>query len=380
MVTQPADDVAPTRTLADIVEEVGPTLAAHAATHDVDGTFVSESFAALKAAGFLSAGVPKELGGLGAGLRELTFAHHDLARFCGSTSLASSMHTHSVATLAWRYRHGAPTEKTLRRIADEGLVLISTGGSDHVRPTGIARRVEGGYSVSGRKIFASQSPVGSIMATWAVTEDEPKEILGVSIPMSAPGVHVLDTWDSHGMRGTGSNDVLLEDVFVSDAQVGAHRPLNRIDPLIRIAFINGITIITGVYLGLVQAARDEALRVVSQASRSDPQRHYLAGRVDHEHAVARLAFEAALNRLGDDPESTFENFLTVQHAKRAVAEHGRNAIEAAMALAGGQSFYRSCPLERIARDFRGITHHPLTPEAMLFYAGRVALGGDPEEL
>lgn len=380
MVTEATENLSPTRTVADIVEEVGPTLAAHAAGHDRDGTFVAESFEALKAAGFLAAGVPKELGGLGAGLCELTFAHHDLATYCGSTSLASSMHTHTVATLAWRYRHGAPTEKTLQRIANENLILISTGGSDHVRPSGVARRVDGGYTVSGRKIFASQSPVGSIMATWAVTEDEPKEIIGISVPLSAPGVQVLDTWDAHGMRGTGSNDVLLDDVFISDAHVGARRPYNRLDPLIRIAFINGLTIITGVYLGLVQAARDEAVRVAGAKAASDPMRHQIAGRMEYELATARLALEAALNRFGDDPESTIENFLTTQHAKRAVAEHGRNAIEAAMALAGGPSFYRACSLERIARDFRGINYHPLTPDATLFYAGRVALGGDPEEV
>jgi len=369
------------RPLADMVSEVGPTLAAHAAGHDREGTFVAESYAALKAAGFFAAAVPRELGGLGAGLRELAFAHHDLARFCGSTALASAMHTHSVATLAWRHRRGAPVETTLRRVAEEGLILISTGGSDHVRPSGVARRVEGGYSVSGRKVFASQAPVGSVLSTAAVTENEPADILSLSIPMSAPGVEVLDTWDAHGMRGTGSHDVLLRDVFVSDAQVGAHRPLGRLDPLIRIALINGLTIITGVYLGLVQAAREEATRVLGGGPRArDPMLHRLAGQVEYECATASFAFEGALARIGDDPESTFEHFLTIQHAKRAVAEHGARAIEAAMAAVGGGSFYRSSPLDRIARDFRGIAYHPLTPEATLFYSGRVALGGDPEEM
>lgn len=370
-----------TRTLSDIVKGAAPTLAANAASHDRDGTFVTESYAALKSAGFFTAGVPRELGGLGASLRELAMAHHDLSRSCGSTSLASAMHTHTVATLAWRHRRGAPVEKPLQRVVQEGLIFVSTGGSDHVRPSAVARKVDGGYSISGRKIFASQSPVGTVMATWAVTEDEPREILGLSIPLSAPGVEVLDTWDTHGMRGTGSHDILLHEVFVADAAVGARRPYDRIDPLIRIALINGLTIITGVYLGLVQAARDETVRALTAGSRAaDPAVQRLAGQVEYEYAAARLAFEGSLATLGDDPESTFENFLAVQHAKRAVAEHGARAIEAAMAAVGGQSFYRSSPLERIARDFRGINHHPLTPEATLFYAGRVALGGDPEQM
>lgn len=370
-----------TRTLADIIKDAGPTLAEHSGKHDREGTFVAESYAALKAAGFFKAAVPRELGGLGAGLRELAMAHHDLAAFDGSTSLASAMHTHSVVTLAWRHRRGAPVEKTLQRIADEGLLLISTGGSDNVRPSGVARRVEGGYAVSGRKVFASQAPAASVLATAAVTDGDEPEIVMLSIPMSAPGVEVLDTWDTHGMRGTGSHDVLLRDVFIPDAQVGARRPVGKVDPLIRIALINGLTIITGVYLGLAQAAREEVARQLAGGNRAgEAVAQRLAGVVEYEYTAARLAFDGALARLGDDPESTFDNFLTVLHAKRAVAEHGGRAIDAAMAAIGGKSFYRSSPLDRIARDFRAINYHPLTPEATLFYAGRVALGGDPEAL
>lgn len=375
------EPTAPRKTLGDIVAEAGPILAEHAARHDREGTFVVEAYAALKKAGFFAAGVPAELGGLGASLSELARAHRELAHDCGATSLASAMHSHSVATLAWRYRRGQPVDKTLRRIAEEDLILISTGGSDHVRPTGVARRVDGGYRVSGRKIFASQAPVGSVLATWAVNEDDPTEILGLSIPMSAEGVEIQPTWDAHGMRGTASNDVVLRDVFVADAQVGVRRPYGTLDPLIRIALVNGIAIITGVYLGLVEAARKEGLALATAARKGqDPASQRLAGQLDYETEAAVLAYEAALARLGDDPESTFEHFTTIQFAKRAVAEHGARAIEAAMALAGGASFYRTSPLERIARDFRGIAYHPLTPEATLFYAGRAALTGERETI
>lgn len=370
-----------TRTLQEIIAAVSPTLATYAEVHDRDGSFVVESYDALKEAGFFRAGIPSELGGLGASLSDLAFAHHDLASACASTSLASAMHSHSVATLAWRYRRGAPVEKTLRKIADEDLILVSTGGADHVRPTTVARRVEGGYLVSGRKSFASQAPVGSILSTWAVRENDPTDLIGLSIPMSADGLRVLDTWDSHGMRGTGSQDIALQDVFVSDAQVGAHRPFGKLDPLIRIALINGLTIITGVYLGVIRAIRDEVVRV-SRAGRGkdDPRVHRLVGEVEHAYTTARLGFEGGLARLTDDPESSPENFNTVLHVKKLVASTGRTAADAAMEAVGGASFYRTSPLERLARDLRGIVHHPLPPEATSFYAGRLALGGDPDEV
>lgn len=369
------------RTLEEMIAEVSPILAANAVRHDVEGSFITEAYDAMRETGFLAAAVPVELGGAGATLRELSFAHYELARHCGSASLASAMHTHTVATLAWRFRRGAPVSGPLQKVVDGGLTLISTGGSDLLHPTAKARRVDGGFIINGRKIFASQSPVATMLATAAVVEDEAPEIVMLSIPMSAPGVRIEETWDAHGMRGTGSHDVVLEDVFVADAQAGARRPLDKLDPLIRIALINGLTIITGVYLGLVRAARDEVVARLSGSARaSDPATQRLAGQVEYEFEAASLAFEGALARLGDDPESTFENFRLVNLAKRAVAEHGARAIEAAMSAVGGEAYFRHRPLERIARDFRAIAYHPMTPEATLFYAGRVALGGDPEVL
>src|SRR4029079_6475367 len=130
---------------------------------------------------------------------------------------------------------------------------------------------------------------------------ETPEILSLAIPMTAPGIEVLDNWDSHGMRGTGSNDVLLTDVFVADAQVGGKRPYGRLDPAIRVALINGLTIITAVYLGLVQAARERATGVGRGSNRTDdPVLQRLIGQVEFDYAAARLAFEGALARIGDD--------------------------------------------------------------------------------
>jgi alkylation response protein AidB-like acyl-CoA dehydrogenase len=110
-----------------LAREIGPGFAARAADVDETDTFVAESYAELNARRFFSAGVPAELGGGGASHRELCAMLRELARHCGSTALALSMHTHLLGTTVWRWRQGQPVEPLLRRIAEEQIVLVSTG-------------------------------------------------------------------------------------------------------------------------------------------------------------------------------------------------------------------------------------------------------------
>jgi alkylation response protein AidB-like acyl-CoA dehydrogenase len=154
------------RELVAFAASFGGALEADAERHDRDGTFVEGSYRALRDAGLLAIGVPEELGGRGATIRQLAMVQRELARHCASTALATSMHQHLVAVAAWRYRQGmAGAEALLRQVSDEHVVLVTTGGADFTRPRGDATKVQGGYRVNGVKIFASQSPVGTALVT-----------------------------------------------------------------------------------------------------------------------------------------------------------------------------------------------------------------------
>src|SRR6266545_3386516 len=155
-----------------VVEELAPTFAARAAGHDADDTFVSENYADLRRRRVFSAAVPAELGGGGASHPEMCDVLRTLAQACSSTALALSMHTHQVLIPAWRWRQErAPVEPFLRRVAAEELVIATSGGSDWLTGSGRADKVEGGYRVSGRKIFASGSPGADIFTTMAIYDD-----------------------------------------------------------------------------------------------------------------------------------------------------------------------------------------------------------------
>jgi alkylation response protein AidB-like acyl-CoA dehydrogenase len=382
-ITAPAPVIQDTETLAtpaDRAAAIGPAIAEHAARHDAEGTFVTEAYDALRDAGLLKAGVPVELGGDGATVADLTALQRELAHHCGSTALASSMHQHVVAFTAWRYRRGLPgAEATLRRVADEGILLVSTGGGDYTHPRGEAMKVEGGYRVSGHKRFASQSGHANVMSTMFVHDDpeQGKRVLNVAVPIAAEGVSVKDNWDTLGMRGTASNDIVVEDVFVPDERVLANRPYGVVDPPLQVISQVAFPIISGAYLGIAEAAYGAALAAAAPKAGS-PLVQRQIGRMQHRLRVASWALDGALAAIGDgddgDVTPSHEAYLAVMMAKAEVAEAGIEVCDLAMDVAGGPAFFRGSVIERAYRDIRAIKYHPLTPEATLVETGRHELG------
>jgi alkylation response protein AidB-like acyl-CoA dehydrogenase len=300
-----------------------------------------------------------------------------LGQHCGSTALALAMHTHQVAIAAWRWRHeGAPTELLLRRVAAEETILVTSGGSDWLTGSGRAEKVDGGYRITGRKIFASGAPAGDLFMTMAVLDDPEggRTVLHVAIPFDAPGLEVKDTWHTLGMRGTGSHDIVLDGVFVPDAAIGVRRPAGRWGPAWHVVAMLALPLIYAVYVGIAEGARALAIRQAA-GRRHDAGTLELVGRMENELTTARMALRqmidaAACGRVGS--ETTNEVLIG-----RAVAGPAAiRTVEVAMELAAGAGFYRDLGLERLFRDVQGARYHPLRGGAQLLYAGRAALGLD----
>lgn len=355
---------------------VGTELAEHAERHDREGTFVDEGVRRLREEGLLALAVPTELGGAGATIRETAAVQRELARHCGSTALATAMHQHVTAFTTWRYHRGLPgAEATLRRIADEGILLVSTGGADFTHPRGVAIRVDGGYLVSGHKVFASQAPAGNVLSTMFRYDDPDQgpRVLNTAVPMADAGVHVLDNWDTLGMRGTGSHDVVVEDVFVPDERVLANRPYGVIDPPLQVIVSIAMPIISAVYLGVAEAAFRAAVEAAGSKA-DDPTVQRQVGLMSHRLQIASWALDRALDEVGDDLAPSVHTMAATLAAKREIALAGIEVCDVAMDVAGGPAFSRGSIIERAYRDIRAAKFHPLTPEATLVHAGRLGLG------
>ena len=360
--------------------ELAADFATRAADHDANDTFAAENYAKLREAKIFSAPVPVELGGGGA-----TYAQHcaiirAIARGCGSTALAYSMHSHLLQGLIWRHRHGAvpSAEPLLRRIAKEELVLVSSGGSDWLDGSGTLTKQNGSYTFKARKIFGSGSPSGDLLLTTGIYDDPEKgpTVLHFGVDMHGPGVKVLDNWRTMGMRATGSNDIVIDGVTVQDAAVSVRRPKGKWHQFFNVSVPIVFPLITAAYVGIAETAREIA---VAQAAkrRDDPIVQSLIGEMDTELLIAQAALADMVALASTDYTPDVANadltFKRKTIAARAVVRVAHLAMEAA----GGNSFFRALGLERCVRDIQAIRFHPLHEMRQYQFSGRVALGLDP---
>jgi alkylation response protein AidB-like acyl-CoA dehydrogenase len=361
-----------------IVREMGPAFAARAAEHDAADAFVGDNYRALKDRGVFAAGVPAELGGGGASHADLCAMIRELARHCSSTALAASMHTHVVAGMAYNWRNGnkAP-EPMLRRIAAERLILCTSGGSDWLAGSGTMTKVDGGFKLNGRKIFASGSPAADVLMTMGVYDDPSAgpTVMHFPVPLGAPGVTVLDTWRVLGMRGTGSHDIELKDVFIPEAATqGVRRPAGKWHPAMHVVVLIAMPLVYAAYLGAAEAAHELAL-AAARKKKDDPSTAFLVGELESELCTARVLHADMIEvarTAKPGPETT-----AAQLTRRGiVASAIIRTVEKAMEVAGGGAFYRTAPLERLFRDVQAGRYHPVTDRPRARLVGRVALGLD----
>jgi len=365
---------ADSETIVETASRLASGFAANAAKADEDDRFVADNYKALKAAGLVEAAVPVELGGRGAEIAELCDMIRIIAQGCGSTGLAFSMHTHQVAIPAWRWRHQkvAAVEPLLKRIAAEKIILLSSGGSDWIGGSGKAEKVEGGYRITARKVFTSGAEAGDVLMTGAILDGEPAKVLHFGVPMKAPEVTVIDTWRTLGMRGTGSNDVAIDGLFIPDAGVALARNAGEWHPLFQIISTIAFPLIYAAYLGVAESARDIAIDM----AKKKPANQYaisLAGRMDTSLRAAQIAHRHMIATVEQNAPSA-QSVNEAMMGRVLVAEHVIKAVELALELAGGAGFYRANGLERRFRDIQGARFHPLQQGPQATYSGSMALG------
>ncbi len=276
--------------------------------------------------------------------------------------------------------------------------LIAAGA---LNPQGHAVRTDGGYLVSGQWPFAS----GCHNAQWfwgqCIVGDGTKPIRSangqvelIEVAIAADDFEIVDTWHVSGMRGSGSHDVAVSDVFVpdrlvtrvtADGPIGMRfmdeSPLYRFPAFARLAY-NKVGVSTGIAIAALDSFKTLASEKTPRASRS-----LLAEKpsVQSVYAEASMLLKSSrayvMEAVGEvwatilaDEEATVDQRMHVHLACSSATESAVRVVEMLHAAAGTTANFEDCPLERQLRNVRVVPQHIMVSNQWKQTAGRVLLG------
>ena len=387
------------RELIARVAELGPVFAARAERFDREASFPFENYADLRAAGLLGVCVPTRHGGLGADFATYVMVAAELGRWCGATALSFNMHVSSCLwagliadaldmTPEQRADHERNRSHHFARIVDEGKVYaqpFSEGGAAAAgaAPFGtLAKPVDGGYLVSGKKIFASLAGAADTYGVLCTLEREGgagsrRDAMYLAVPADAPGVTVFGDWDPLGMRGTVSRNLLFKDVFVPHSarlmpEGLYHQAATR--------YPHMFSTLSPTYMGIAQAAYDFSVKYLRAEipgmppvlRRMYPTKQYAVAEMRIKLESTRALFLQSARDAGVDPDKDTRMRLYAAHHQ--IMENANDISRLAIRTCGGQSMLKSLPLERLYRDSRcGSLMLPWTAELCMDRLGRECL-------
>jgi alkylation response protein AidB-like acyl-CoA dehydrogenase len=374
------------------VAELGPVFRERAPTYDREAAFPYENFADLHRIGFLGLAVPERYGGLGADLATYALVSEEIGRHCGSTAITFNMHT-ATMLLTGPIADALDMGEDDRAVHDRRRAAIYRGvvenGDIHAQPfsegvspeatAGYSTRAEpceGGYRITGKKIFASLSTAAARHNVLCTVPGDDR-IRFMSVPAGAEGVEVVGEWDPLGMRGSISNDMLFHGVFVPDENEllppGCFNQAAERFPYFYMT-------LSFSFLGLAQGALDFTraylMRDTGALRRRDHpirQMGWAEMNLQVERAralVYRVLAEAAVDPGPDQMRRAWASVVTTMETAPAVAAQ-------AIKVCGGLSLLKPQALERIYRDARcGAVMLPWSVEACLGRLGRSGLFDD----
>jgi alkylation response protein AidB-like acyl-CoA dehydrogenase len=362
--------------------------AQRAAAHDRDRSFPFENFDALHRAGLLNLIVPVERGGLGGGLREIVTVIGAIAGGDASTALVLLMHYLQLAGVLRSERIPAHLREQVLADSLSGVSLINAlrvepelgttarGGL----PATTAVRTADGWRITGRKIYSTGSPILRYGMVWARTDGENPRVGLFLVPIQLPGIRMEDTWDHLGMRASGSNDVVFEDVLVpTDHAVDLRAPKEWATRDLIITVWNNVAV-GALYDGVARAARDWLLTYLHARKPSNlgaslatlPRFQEAVGGIDTLLGVSRVLIHSLAERADHDLASIASTEANL--VKYTATNNAIDAVAKALELVGNPGLSRAHPLERHYRDVLCSRVHTPQNDMILQAAGRAALG------
>jgi alkylation response protein AidB-like acyl-CoA dehydrogenase len=344
-------------------------VAPRAAAIDESGQFPLDVMQAAAARGLLGITIPKAWGGLGLDYVSYVAAIEAIARASATVAVSIVVHHSLVADLLARDGRARQKDEWLRRLASGeaiGAFALSEAdaGTDAANQQTRAARVEGGYRITGRKVWVANADAASLAVVFACTRPglRGQGVTAFLVPMDAPGITRTARADSLGVRGLGCMDLEF-DVLATDDQV-----LGPVDQGFRLAMWalqGGRVAIAGQALGIGEAAIAEAIAFAkTRYTFGQPIANYEAiqwmlADVATELEAARMLTWKAADAKDRQERSRVESSM----AKLAASEAAHRAADRAMQIMASAGYRRGSAIERLFRDVRATEIYQGTSEA-----------------
>ena len=381
----------------EAVRALKPMIAAHSAESERLGYPNPKVWDALRGTGFFYHFVPKEYGGCEFGPEDFFATARLISEACPSTGWA----------VTFTVEHNWAAALYPREAQDEFFAggryivapLVST-------PPALAVKVPGGYRVSAQWKWGSGVMHSSWCLGMAVIPPEgagadagPPEIVTVALPMSQ--ARVLDTWRPSGLAATGSNDIIVEDVFVPEHMAISNRDMSmgttpgaalHANPMYRMpstAFLSLVTSATiiGAARGTVDLFREKiATRKVTgtpQVVGEKPNYQIMLAKADVMVRTAELVLQTLARQVVERAAAGQNHDMAARMASTAqnayAARVARDAIRLLIDNAGSSVHMLDDPMQRLARDANVACGHLIQDfETLAEQHGRSLMGLPPE--
>lgn len=319
----------------------------------------------LRAAGVFRRYVPRSHGGDEVWPDEGLTVIEELSRADASVGWVAAVGSEGPAFYAY-----LPVE-TYDKIYSGGPDVVHSGV---INPTGRAVRDGDGYRFSGKWSFASGSLTADYITISGMLQDPsapaggPPATRMAVVPASE--VEIVDTWHVSGLKGTGSNDVVVQDLFVHEDWTGnfAELPVVPRHPLDQrpLGARFGLEF-AAVAVGIAQAALDDVVKIARDKIPAtaqgklagDPVMQYLLGQLVTDLHTARTLLHDIARADQASVDGVVDDTLMVNRRAQMsrVASISSAVVSGCYDLSGTTGLFESCPLQRRLRDVRGVTQH-----------------------
>jgi alkylation response protein AidB-like acyl-CoA dehydrogenase len=372
-----------------LAESLADELATRAALHDREASFPHASVDALKRAGYFTAPIPTEHGGLGVtSVHDVVVASSRLARGDASVAIGVNMHLVILLNIVRRWqaavaaedeRRAAAFGASLRSIARDGVIIaaaISELGQDLTRPRTTATPTPSGWRIDGRKSFCTMSPAATVLyASVTFVDDDGVERYGYAqVPTDAAGLDIEGDWDALGMRASGSHSVTFAGVEIPRSALLRGFVAGDGDAYMERNLVAGL-FHAAASLGIAESAASAAAGALAARGEPDAHARTLLAQNVVELGACRATLSRAAALVDDSDEHFVALFAQTQAAKTFVNETATRIVDRALTLSGGAGYLNGHPLARAYRDVRaGSFMHPLGANRAYDLLGDAALG------